>query len=325
MGNNIDISVIIPVYNAGMLINRCLDSVFNQAGDLSIEVILVDDGSTDDSVDLIRKRQEQDRIRLFQQQNSGPAKARNKGIQEARGRYLAFLDADDYWMPEFLLTTSSFLDSHSECVAVSVAQRHLTTSGEHEAPKNWETLAQDEGCVLDDFFSFWADHNHVCTGSILIRSDVAKATGGQREELRVCEDLEYWALLSMYGEIGYIPQLLFVSDGSKVTENIGWVNKHLPRWRAAVAVDDWQKRIVSRNAEIEKDAGFIKARGRIARNLAYSILLSKRYGLAKSQIRLYGATFPDGTMSKLLNVGASNSLFWLIVSRALVYREYHRS
>lgn len=324
MENNIDISVIIPVYNAGMLINRCLDSVLNQAGDLSMEVILVNDGSTDNSVELIKKRQEQDRIRLFQQQNSGPAKARNKGIQEACGRYLAFLDADDYWMPEFLLTTCRFLDSHSECVAVSVAQRHLTTSGEHEAPKDWVTLAPMDGCVLDDFFSFWASHNHVCTGSILIRTDVAKATGGQREDLRVCEDLEYWALLSTYGKIGYIPQLLFVSDGSKVTENIGWVNKHLPRWRAAVAVDDWQKRIVGRNAEIEKNAGFLKARGRIARNLAYSILLSKRYGLAKSQIRLYGQSFPKSVMSRLLNVGAKNPVLWYIVSRALVYREYHR-
>lgn len=324
MENNIDISVIIPVYNAEALINRCLDSVFNQTGGLSVEVVLVDDGSTDNSVELIKQRKEQNRIRLFQQQNFGPAKARNRGIAEAKGTYLAFLDADDYWLSDFLDTTITFLRKYPECVAVSVAQRHLTTSGEHEAPKGWKSLAPAQGCVLDDFFSFWADHNHVCTGSILIRTDVAKATGGQREDLRLCEDLEYWALLATFGKIGYIPQLLFVSDGAKVTDNIGWVNKHLPRWRAAVAVDDWQKRIISRDAKFEECAGFVKARGRIARNLAYSILLSKRYDLAKAQIKLYGRSFPEGNMSKLLNAGARNPFLWFIVSRALVYREYHR-
>lgn len=322
--SNPEVSVIIPVYNAGALIERCLDSVFSQLGDHAVEVIVVDDGSSDNSIHLVKQRKEQDRIRLFQQQNSGPAKARNKGIAEANGKYLAFLDADDYWLPDFLLTTCRFLDIHPECVAVSVAQRHLTTSGEHEAPKDWGKLARKDGCVLDDFFAFWADHNHICTGSILIRTDVAKATGGQREDLRICEDLEYWALLSTYGKMGFIPKLLFVSDGAKVTENIGWVNKHLPRWRAAVAVDDWQRRIVCRDAKLEECDGFIKARGRIARNLAYSILLSKRYDSAKSQIKLYGSSFPEGMMSKLLNAGAKNSVLWFIVSRALVYREYHR-
>ena len=87
----IDVSVIVPVYNAGSLVSRCLDSIFNQAGGFSIEVILVDDGCTDNSVEVINARPEQDRIRLFRQSNSGPAKARNRGIAEARGSYLAFI------------------------------------------------------------------------------------------------------------------------------------------------------------------------------------------------------------------------------------------
>ncbi len=320
----IDVSVIVPVYNAGSLVSRCLDSIFNQAGGFSIEVILVDDGCTDNSVEVINARPEQDRIRLFRQSNSGPAKARNRGIAEARGSYLAFIDADDYWLPDFLINTVRFLNDHDECVAVSVAQRHLTTSGEHEAPKDWSVLAPEEGCVLEDFYDFWAKHNHVCTGSILIRSKVAKSTGGQREDLRICEDLEFWALLAAAGSIGYIPKMLFVSDGSKVTADIGWVAKHLPRWNAAVPVDIWQRRIVRHNPEVLDNPGFINARGRIARNLTYSILMSKRYALAKTQIRIYGETFPKDKMTTLMRAGASNPLMWLIVSRALVYREYHR-
>lgn len=320
----IDVSVIVPVYNASALVGRCLDSIFCQDGNISVEVILVDDGSTDNSVEIIKARPEQDRIRLFRQANAGPSAARNRGVVEARGRYIAFLDADDYWLPGFLDATTHFLDNHPECVAVSVAQRHLSTSGEHESPNGWNTLASKEGTVLEDFYEFWARHNHVCTGSILILSEVVKNMGGMREDLRVCEDLEFWALLATFGKLGYISQLLFVSDGSRVTADIGWVTKHQPRWNAAVAVDDWQKRIVERDPGVQNDKGFIKARGRIARNLIYSILMSKRYDLAKTQICKYGATFPQDNMSRLLRVGASNPLFWLFVSRVLVYREYHR-
>lgn len=324
MTSQIDISVIVPVYNAGALIDRCLDSVFNQKGEHVIEVILVDDGSTDNSVGLIKARKEQDWIRLYQQANSGPSKARNKGIQEARGKYLAFLDADDYWMPDFLNRTFCFLEKNVNAIAVSVAQRHLTTSGDHEAPNNWQTLAPKQGKVIDDFFEFWAEHKLICTGSILIRSEIAKKSNGMREDLRICEDLEYWAHLSTFGKIGYIPEILFVSDGLKVTENIGWVKKHLPRWNAAVSIEEWQRRIVSDDKCIINNQGFLKARGRIAQNLSYSILLSKRYSLAKQQIKKYGDTFPSGKMGELLRLAAQNPINWYVISRMLVYREYHR-
>jgi len=322
--NNIDISVVIPVYNAEQLINRCLDSIFAQLGERNIEVILVDDGSSDGSVEQINKRREQNKIRLFRQKNSGPAKARNKGIKEAKGKYIAFIDADDYWLPGFIENTSHFLDEHPECIAVSVAQRHITIEGDNESPKNWQTLAPNNGSVIEDFYSFWGNYNHICTGSILIRTDIVKNTGGLREDLRICEDLEFWALIATYGKIGYIPKLLFVSDGLRVTEKVGWVKKHLPRWTAAMSIEDWQMRIIQHCGTVLEDSGFIKARGRIARNLAYSILLSKRYQLAKDQIIKFGSFFPEDKMTKLLRFAVKNSINWLIISRILVYREYHR-
>ena len=320
----IDVSIIIPVYNAGALIDRCLDSVFGQVGNHNIEVILIDDGSTDNSVELIRRRKEQDRIKLLNQANSGPSKARNRGITEAKGKYLAFLDADDYWLPEFIDNTIAFMSIHDDVIAVSVAQRHLTTSGNHESPKHWSELAPSDGIILDNFFDFWSQHNHICTGSILIRTDIAKKSNGMREDLRICEDLEYWAYLSIWGKFGYLPKLLFVSDGAKVTKEIGWKEKNLPRWRAASPVDEWQKRIITKQRDIANNSGFLKARGRIAQNLTYSILLSKRYALAKEQIEKYGKDFPSGKMGDLLRFSVANSINWCIISRMLVYREYHR-
>ena len=189
----IDLSIIIPVYNAEPLLNRCLDSIFNQTTKYTYEVILVDDGSTDRSIDIIKSRKENN-ITLFQQKNSGPSAARNKGIELAKGDYIAFLDADDYWIDGFIEKTLSFIKSDNELVAVSVAQRHIAYGKEP-----YETMFQnkfsEKNIVLDDFFDFWAENKHVCTGSLVIRSKIVKETIGMRIDLRVTEDLEY---LSMY-------------------------------------------------------------------------------------------------------------------------------
>ena len=317
-----DLSVIIPVYNAGTLINRCLDSVFSQQGKYDIEVICIDDGSTDNSVELIKSRNEKN-ITLLQQENAGPAVARNKGMQAATGKYMAYLDADDYWMPGFIEKTIGFLEEHTDCIAVSVGQRHLTTSGEHILPAMLKATADTTPVVLNDFYTFWAQHSHVCTGSITIRTDIAKAAGGQREDLRICEDLEFWAYLATFGKFGFIPEILFVSDGRKVTEQIGWVEKHIKRWNTAPTVDSWESRLLQRLPNPLPEA-FKTSRGRIAQNLSYSILLSKRYALAREQVQKYGKEFPDGKMKILLTNAARCSLTWYIVSRMLVYREYHR-
>lgn len=102
-----DLSIIIPVYNGALLLNRCLDSIFSQNTRYSYEVILVDDGSTDNSVALIKARKEPN-IVLHQQQNAGPAVARNIGIELAKGKYLAFIDADDYWNQGYIQKTVDF-------------------------------------------------------------------------------------------------------------------------------------------------------------------------------------------------------------------------
>ena len=102
------ISIIIPVFNASAFIENRLKRVFSQRIDKDFDVLLIDDCSTDDTFDILsRFAQNEPRIRLFQQEcNQGPASARNRGIKESKGKYIAFLDADDYWQPGFLEKTS---------------------------------------------------------------------------------------------------------------------------------------------------------------------------------------------------------------------------
>ena len=78
---NVDISVVIPVYNAELLIERCLNSIFLQSGNFQIEVVLVDDGSQDKTEEIIKKRAKIENIVFYKQNNAGPAAARNKGVE----------------------------------------------------------------------------------------------------------------------------------------------------------------------------------------------------------------------------------------------------
>lgn len=95
-------SVIIPVYNSEKTIEKSLKSVFDQTIQ-DFEIIVVNDGSTDHSLDVLNKYKScHSNMTIINQKNAGPGAARNKGIKNAKGEYIAFLDADDYWSEDFL-------------------------------------------------------------------------------------------------------------------------------------------------------------------------------------------------------------------------------
>jgi glycosyltransferase involved in cell wall biosynthesis len=113
-----NVNVIIPLYNKGKYVGRALDSVFSQTFE-DFEVVVVDDGSDDEGPDIVR-RYKDTRLRLIQQDNAGPGSARNRGIRETTGRYLAFLDADDEWLPDFLKVTLDHLNDNNDCALCTV-------------------------------------------------------------------------------------------------------------------------------------------------------------------------------------------------------------
>lgn len=95
------ISVVIPLYNKAQYIEKTINSVLNQTYD-HFEIVIVDDGSTDESVNVIKKTFDSDKIRLSQKENGGPSSARNRGVLESKGDWIVFLDADDILLPNAL-------------------------------------------------------------------------------------------------------------------------------------------------------------------------------------------------------------------------------
>ena len=157
----------------------------------------------------------------------------------------------------------------------------------------------------------------------MIRTEIAKKTGGQRIELRITEDLEFWALLATYGSFGFIPSILFISDGVQLTKQIGWFAKNRKRWASAPTVEQWEKRII-KVIQPEFLASYQNARGRIAKNLAYSMIMSSRSWLARKTVQNYGANFPKDKVSAIMRYGSRNFFYWIIVVLIIRLKEYSR-
>ena len=117
------ISIIIPVYNAEKYIHRCIKSVVNQSYK-ELEIIAVNDGSTDDSLSICETLAAQDnRIKVFSQINGGVSKARNTGLRLAKGKYVMFLDSDDYMLPDMCKTMLDVLhNKQADCVICGIQE-----------------------------------------------------------------------------------------------------------------------------------------------------------------------------------------------------------
>ena len=111
---NEKVSIITPVYNSAKYIGECIESVLNQTYS-NFEMILIDDGSADNSDEIIKEYQESDsRLKFIQlEKNTGPAAARNIGIKMASGRYMTFLDGDDLWFPNMIEKSIETLNEHN--------------------------------------------------------------------------------------------------------------------------------------------------------------------------------------------------------------------
>jgi len=134
------ISVVVPLYNKAPYVRRALDSIAQQTFS-DFEVIVVNDGSTDEGVEIARSFADQ-RMRLVNQANLGPGAARNRGFNEARSDLIAFLDADDEWLPEYLEEGLALLDRSGPDVA-SVTLGYITERGNESSL--WQRRGLTEG------------------------------------------------------------------------------------------------------------------------------------------------------------------------------------
>lgn len=194
------VSVIIPTYNAGRFICQAVDSVLSQTY-TDYEIIIVDDGSTDDTVQRLQGYRE--RLCIIRQDNQERSAARNTGIRHARGRYIAFLDADDHWAPAKLSKEIALLENNPGLDVVCSLMRAF--HGNQMLPRIAGSSFEGEA-GLSVFQGLLINRSlHV---TLVARKERLEAIGAFDEKIVMIEDWDLWLRLSLYCRIAFIPEVL---------------------------------------------------------------------------------------------------------------------
>jgi glycosyltransferase involved in cell wall biosynthesis len=228
------ISVIIPAYNAAAYIERALRSVLSQTR-AADEVIVVDDGSSDNTADILKKYQNQ--IISIRQPNAGVSAARNTGIRAATGDWIAFLDADDEWLPEKLELQCAYHREHPDIKWSSANYYRCHCSKNHrrteDLPNTPQGIAKD---TFDDYFQAYLAMAKGHTDTMLIRRDVLLEAGLFFEPQKNIEDDDLWFRLGyMNLRFGFIREPLSVyhlGNYESITKNYiqpRWIDTFLSR------------------------------------------------------------------------------------------------
>jgi glycosyltransferase involved in cell wall biosynthesis len=211
MDKSFHISVVIPAYNAGLFIERAVLSVLAQSRPAD-EIIVVDDGSRDNTADVVGRFS--DKVKLIRQANAGVSAARNAGIHAATGDWIAFLDADDQWLPDYLKTQIELLNRNPHLVW-SMANFFTCSCAENRqspftAPEKINLFLRGKDTVDDYLTSFQHDiQGHLDT--TMIRRDILVSEGVFDESLSVAEDLDlWWRLAYHYPAAGFISEPMAV-------------------------------------------------------------------------------------------------------------------
>jgi len=197
------ISVVIPTYNRGWMLKEAVESVLMQDYP-SYELIVVDDGSTDDTPAILDTYGA--RINVVRQENRGVSAARNRGVREAAGSLIAFLDSDDLWMQGKLSTQAAFFQAHPQ-VRICQTEEIWVRNGRRVNPKNRHKKPSE------DIFEPSLELCLVSPSAVMMRRELFEEMGGFDETLPACEDYDLWLRIGCRHPVHLIDTPLIVKRG----------------------------------------------------------------------------------------------------------------
>lgn len=198
-----EVSVIIPTYNCTEYISNAINSVLSQTYK-NYEIIVIDDGSTDNTKDKLIPFISEEKIKYFYIKNSGPAKARNVGIKKSKGDYIAFLDSDDLWLPDKLMLQIDFLDRSSDIEVVHCDLEFFNKDKILHDVINKDKLILD-GLIFNDCLLL---RSLVFLSSLLVKRSILDTVGLFDESLYTAEDVNLILRIAKKHKFGYINKVL---------------------------------------------------------------------------------------------------------------------
>lgn len=198
-------SVIIPLYNKEHHIKNTIQSVLQQSFN-DFELLIINDGSTDSSVPKVKEFTDS-RIRLEHQENKGVSVARNNGIQLAKGTYICFLDADDFWYPNFLETFNKLITKYSDCYVFSAA---------FEVETKWNTfvsrysITDTKEDLIVNFFDASKKETVLWTSCAVFHKSVFDNVGMFDATIKIAQDTDLWIRIGLHYPIAFTWNVLAI-------------------------------------------------------------------------------------------------------------------
>lgn len=236
-----EVTVIIPTYNRAKRVCRAVSSVLDQTF-TAFEIIVIDDASTDDTIKRLRKFCSRVQV-ISHTKNRGVSAARNSGIKKAKGKYIALLDSDDYWMPEKLRIQINFFNENPDAVIsqareiwirngkrVNPAKKHLKPSGDIFIPSLKLCL--------------------VSPSAVMFKKSLLDETGMFDEEFPVCEDYDLWLRIAYKYPVYLIEQDLLVKEGG-APDQLSASMQGMDRFRIKAMVKIFKRGVLN---EVQKNA-----------------------------------------------------------------------
>jgi len=202
-------TVIIPTFNRKDFLKIAVNSVFDQTFD-DFEIIIIDDGSTDDTKQMLYEYSDK-RIKYFYQENKGVSFARNKGLEQSNGKYIAFLDSDDRWVANKLEKTFEFINNFPEIKIFHTEEvwyrrgRLLNQKKKHKKPDGYVYFNALPICCIG-------------MSTSVVNRDVFDDIGIFDQSLPACEDYDFWLRATSRYEVKLIPQSLTIKDGGRADQ-----------------------------------------------------------------------------------------------------------
>ena len=202
------VSVILPTYNRGWAIRAAIDSVLAQDYDPA-ELIVVDDGSTDDTLRLLTGYD--NRLRIIQQENQGVSSARNAGIRSASGDLIALLDSDDEWLPGKLTAQVNYFNTHPEALICQTEEIWVRNGVRVNPGKRHR---KQGGMIFERSLSLCL----VSPSAVMMRKSLFDEVGLFDESLPACEDYDLWLRIACKHPIHLIERPLIIKRGGHVDQ-----------------------------------------------------------------------------------------------------------
>ncbi len=230
------VSVVMMAYNAERFARQAIESILNQTY-TDFELLIIDDGSTDGSPGIFREYARRDaRVRIHTQpRNLGIANARNMGLQLARGKYMAVMDADDVSLPERLARQVAYLDAYPEIGVLGAGAWLIDENGQRQGGFDYP---------LSHNLVYWSlcFYDPIINPVVMLRTELARAVGGYRAEFLVAQDYDLWARLSSQTCIENLPERLLLLR--KHGQNITTTKRLLTLERSAAISRDLFRRLL---------------------------------------------------------------------------------